>query len=82
MIRSLWFLVDGFFFGLVGYTSMQKSPLNQRYGDVWGHTVVVAAANVPAGSERGTLQLMGGLMLGIGCQAAVVIVDLCLKAMG
>jgi len=35
-IRSLAYMFDGLFFGLVGYHSMEKTALNQRYGDVWG----------------------------------------------
>jgi uncharacterized RDD family membrane protein YckC len=36
LIRTLAYYIDALFFGLVGYNSMEKSALNQRYGDVWG----------------------------------------------
>ena len=51
--RNLAFYWDGLFFGLVGYSSMKKSELNQRYGDHWAKTVVIKSSDVPAESERG-----------------------------
>jgi uncharacterized RDD family membrane protein YckC len=41
LIRSLAYFIDGLFFGAVAYASMKKSPLNQRYGDIWGKTAVI-----------------------------------------
>jgi uncharacterized RDD family membrane protein YckC len=46
-IRSLAYYWDGLFFGIVGYNSMKKSALNQRYGDVWAKTVVVRKTVIP-----------------------------------
>lgn len=40
-IRSCAYFIDGFFFGLVAYENMRKSPLNQRLGDKWANSVVV-----------------------------------------
>jgi uncharacterized RDD family membrane protein YckC len=51
--RNLAFYWDGLFFGLVGYSSMKNSELNQRYGDRWAKTVVIKASDVPAESKRG-----------------------------
>ena len=51
--RSLAFYWDGLFFGLVGYLSMKKSDLNQRYGDHWARTVVAKASDVPPEAKRG-----------------------------
>lgn len=39
--RDLAYHWDALFFGLVGYSSMKKNLLEQRYGDVWAKTVVV-----------------------------------------
>jgi uncharacterized RDD family membrane protein YckC len=39
--RSVAFLWDQFFFGLVGFASIWHSPLNQRFGDKWFHTIVM-----------------------------------------
>ncbi len=51
--RNFAFYWDGLFFGLVGYSSMKKSELNQRYGDHWAKTVVIKSSDVPAESKRG-----------------------------
>jgi uncharacterized RDD family membrane protein YckC len=51
--RSLAFYWDGLFFGLIGYSSMKESELNQRYGDRWAKTVVIKSCDVPAESKRG-----------------------------
>jgi len=40
-ISDLAYSIDALFSGLIGYQSMQKGPLQQRYGDIWGKTVVV-----------------------------------------
>jgi len=46
IIRSFAFFIDGFFFGLVAYSSMKQSALNQRLGDKWAKTVVVARSTL------------------------------------
>jgi uncharacterized RDD family membrane protein YckC len=44
--RSWAFYIDGLFFGLVAYSSMEP-PLQQRYGDKWCSTVVVKRSSLP-----------------------------------
>jgi uncharacterized RDD family membrane protein YckC len=51
--RSLAYFWDSLFFGLVGYTAMKTSELNQRYGDRWAKTVVVRSRDMPADSKSG-----------------------------
>jgi hypothetical protein len=51
--RSLAYYWDGLFFGLVGYSSMKESELNQRYGDHWAQTVVIKKREVAMESKRG-----------------------------
>lgn len=48
--RNLAYFVDSMLFGLVGYLSMKKSPLNRRLGDHWGETVVTYKGYVPGGN--------------------------------
>jgi uncharacterized RDD family membrane protein YckC len=48
-IRTLGYYIDSLFFGLVGYSVMSKSELQQRLGDKWGKTVVVKSASLRAG---------------------------------
>lgn len=51
--RSLLYFWDALFFGLIGYNSMKKTLLSQRYGDHWAHTVVVKSRAVPADARSG-----------------------------
>jgi uncharacterized RDD family membrane protein YckC len=53
LVRTLAYFVDALFFGLVAYTAMSKSPGRQRYGDRWGHTVVVHASSLPRETRQG-----------------------------
>jgi uncharacterized RDD family membrane protein YckC len=48
-IRTLGYYIDSLFFGIVGYSVMSKSELQQRLGDKWGKTVVVKSASLRAG---------------------------------
>jgi uncharacterized RDD family membrane protein YckC len=63
--RSFAFIIDSFFFGLVGYQSMKNSPTDQRYGDKWAGTVVVTRASAPAGSLRGPGRFIGVFFLAL-----------------
>lgn len=51
-LREIAYFFDALFFGLVGYLSMDKTPLQQRYGDHWAGTIVVRATDVPPESRR------------------------------
>jgi uncharacterized RDD family membrane protein YckC len=53
LIRSLAYLVDGLFFGLIAYFAMQKTPQEQRHGDEWAHTIVCRRAQVAPQNLRG-----------------------------
>jgi uncharacterized RDD family membrane protein YckC len=61
--RTFAYYIDSFFFGLVAYTSMSKSPQQQRYGDKWAHTVVVKKASLPEGAPAANVGL--GILLGV-----------------
>lgn len=67
LIRTFAFYIDALFFGLVGYSSMKKSPLNQRYGDVWGKTAVFKVKEMSSESQRTPTLFILGLMTGAGC---------------
>ncbi len=64
LLRSLAYYVDALFFGLVGYSSMKESPLNQRYGDRWAHTVVVRSKDLPGSSAKGAEIFVLALLIG------------------
>jgi uncharacterized RDD family membrane protein YckC len=81
LIRTLAYFWDGFFFGMVGYSSMQKSPLNQRYGDVWGKTAVFKVKEMAPESQEITTRLILGLSLGVGCSVVLIAMGLILKVL-
>jgi uncharacterized RDD family membrane protein YckC len=66
LIRSIAYLLDSLFFGLIGYHSMEKTRLSQRNGDVWGRTAVIKTAQLPASSEKSPALFILGLFLGTG----------------
>ncbi len=78
-IRDLAYFVDALFFGLVGYISMCKGPLQQRFGDVWGGTVVVKAGVFQPSPPRGPLRMAGGIVLGSFFWAAAIFAQMVLK---
>jgi uncharacterized RDD family membrane protein YckC len=80
MIRTLAYYIDSFFFGMVGYDSMQKSPLNQRYGDQWGKTAVVKIKLMPAEAQRPSALFIAGLLIGVTCCAGMLAIGLIFKA--
>ena len=70
--RSFAFLIDGLFFGLIGYSSMKDSAKDQRYGDKWAGTVVVTRASAPAGSLRGAGRFVGVFALAMFLDALAI----------
>ena len=70
LVRSLAYLVDSLFFGVVGYFAMQRTIRNQRYGDSWAETVVCKRSTLPAGTLRGAGRFTRGLLLGAMADAA------------
>jgi len=64
LIRTLAWFIDSMFFGLIGYTSMTKSPLNRRYGDIYAKTLVVRSRAVTSIHPRGSIHFILGLFLG------------------
>jgi uncharacterized RDD family membrane protein YckC len=81
-LRNLAYFFDALFFGLVGYMSMKKSALNQRYGDVWAKTVVVKSSDVPEAVRQSMWMFFLGLGLGSASWAVLLILDLLMKAAG
>lgn len=62
--RNLAYFVDGLFFGLVAWSSMSKSRMQQRFGDKWADTYVVRARTVPTAARRSpAIGILVGVML-------------------
>jgi uncharacterized RDD family membrane protein YckC len=62
--RGLVYHADALFFGLVAYSSMKYSALRQRYGDIWGKTVVVKKSVYRPTPARPVWRILAGLALG------------------
>lgn len=78
-IRSLAYFLDSFFFGVIGYMEMNKTPRQQRYGDKWGKTLVIAKAQAPAGSFGGGGRFFAMLVLACLADAATAILSFAVK---
>ena len=81
IIRTLAYFIDGLFFGLIGYNSMSKSPLNQRYGDVWGKTVVVTTKKLAPELRRSPALFVLGLLAGAGSCFLLLAIGLVFKVL-
>ena len=76
--RSLAFLLDSFFFGMVGYGAAKSSPMKQRVGDDWAGTVVVRTRSVPASFRRSGKELFAAFSGGFACDFILVALGLTL----
>lgn len=76
--RNLAYYIDALFFGLVGWTSMSKSPTMQRYGDKWAGTIVVHARSAQPLLTRSPVV---GILLGFVAYAVIQIVAIVVKAL-
>jgi uncharacterized RDD family membrane protein YckC len=81
LIRNLGYYVDALFVGLIGYQSMQKSNRRQRYGDVWGKTIVVKEENIPSGSQRSVARFLLAFFLASFAAGWVVALGLVLRVL-
>jgi uncharacterized RDD family membrane protein YckC len=80
LIRDLAYYIDGLFFGLIGYMSMQQGTLNQRYGDLWGKTVVVKANVFQPYPRRSEWRMFAGILLGTLLWGGALLLQVVLKA--
>jgi uncharacterized RDD family membrane protein YckC len=76
--RSLAFLLDSFFFGMVGFVAADNSPRKQRVGDDWADTVVVRTRSLPAPLRRSGRELFAAFIGGFACDFLLVALGLTL----
>ncbi len=81
LVRNLAYFIDAFFFGLPAYSAMKDSLMNQRYGDRWGHTVVLRSSAVPPDARKGTGLVLLGLFSGSAVWGLCIAVSLVLRAL-
>jgi uncharacterized RDD family membrane protein YckC len=74
LIRSLAYLVDALFFGLIGYMAMQGSPQMQRKGDEWAHTIVCRRSAIPVETLRSGGRFILAFRCALMADAALIMV--------
>ena len=72
--RSLAFLWDGLFFGLIGIVAMNGDPRRQRNGDDWAGTVVVRRASVPPASQRSGNELFAAFLMAVAADSIFIVI--------
>jgi uncharacterized RDD family membrane protein YckC len=71
LIRNLVYPLDALFFGLVAYSAMSDSPLQQRYGDRWADTAVVLGASLPPATRPSRKAITLALLAGAAVKATL-----------
>jgi hypothetical protein len=72
--------VDGLFFGLVAYSQMQQSAINQRYGDKWADTRVVYSKALPRRAARSLGAMLGGVLAAVLLHILVQVANMVVRA--
>jgi len=79
LLRSLAYFWDALFFGVIGYTRMERGVLRQRYGDAWAGTVVVRNSIYqspnPPSAGRSFVAVVLGSILSMGLSSIPFIVS-------
>jgi uncharacterized RDD family membrane protein YckC len=79
LVRNLAYFVDSFFFGVPAYSSMQRGPEQQRYGDRWAKTMVISADEArlhqPAAASRVIFGVLASCIIAGAVTATGVIVS-------
>ncbi len=81
LIRSAAYVVDAMFFGLVAYSAMSSSPINQRLGDKWAGTMVAKASGLPASARRPAGLVALGLVAGAVVHTATICFSVVVSAL-
>lgn len=82
LTRSFAYLIDSLFFGLVGYSSMEKTPQQQRLGDQWAQTIVCKRTAVAQENLRGPGLFIVAMLFALMADAALAMIGLLLKLNG
>jgi uncharacterized RDD family membrane protein YckC len=78
-IRSLAYVIDSLFFGMVAYSAMQDSPMEQRLGDKWADTVVCKRTELPPASLHGLDRFVVALFFATIVDSALCMLGLLVK---
>ena len=77
--RSVAYLWDALFFGLIAKAKMDQSPLRQRHGDVWGGTQVVRLSALPPGERPSWIRFAGAALLGMALYSTILFIELAFR---
>ena len=77
--RSIAYLWDSFFFGLVAARKMSESPRRQRIGDIWAHTQVVRLSSLEPGAQRSFLRFALSATLGIAVDGTLLFTEIAFR---
>jgi uncharacterized RDD family membrane protein YckC len=78
LVRSLAYFFDSLFFGIIAYLAMNKTPQEQRHGDVWAHTIVAKRSDAPAPSLRSGGRFASVFLFAAMADAALLMIGLLL----
>lgn len=79
IIRELGYFPDSIFFGIIAYAAMQRTRLQQRYGDQWADTVVCKRSDVAQENLRGAGRFVLGLMVALMADSAFIMLGLLIQ---
>lgn len=73
--RSLAFIWDAFFFGLVAWQKMSESPRRQRHGDAWAGTQVVRISEMDPSQRRSIGRFLLATAAGVTVDGLLVFIE-------
>jgi uncharacterized RDD family membrane protein YckC len=73
--RSMAFLWDALFFGLVAYQKMSESPRRQRYGDAWADTQVVRISELGPSQRRSFGRFLLSVIAGLTVDGVLIFIE-------
>src|SRR4051812_28898550 len=79
LVRSVMYFMDMLY--VAGLAAMQKSPLQQREGDVLAHTIVCRRSMLPPQATRGAGRFVAVLLLACMADACCIAFSLLLKVL-
>jgi len=74
--RELAYLLDSLFFGIPAFSSMRRTPRQQRIGDRWANTIVVRRRSLQPNQRRSGLRFAVATFAAIVAYALVVALSL------
>lgn len=74
--RELAYLIDSLFFGIPAFSSMKRTPKQQRIGDKWARTIVVRRRSLQPGQRHSGFRFALATVAAIAAYAVVIALSL------